>query len=284
MFEEEFFLLTDYSTLLEALPEQRGQFVKEQEAIFDTILINIGHMESAVRDQQNYRLFIQLLSESTIPATILHHYVDYLSADKGLLFEFTTADPSAVIQRSYSALFLTAIVNADRQLSILTAKEVEQLTNAAIQLFAKEQDFRSYIDETTGWAHSIAHTADLICAIIQHPHFDIRFTSHILQAIRTNLWKGYVFQDDEEERFTKIVMALMAKGIEDALFNEWTLQLFDRLEMVAYERGYDATWFKARTNLLNMMKTFYFYLKFSKQSDKLRETVSSFIQQWLRLS
>ncbi|MEG0384490.1 MAG: DUF2785 domain-containing protein [Solibacillus sp.] len=277
-------MFTDYSTLLEALPEQRAQFVKEQEAIFDTILINVGHMESAIRDQQNYQLFIQLLSENTIPGPILHHYVDYLSADKGLLFEMTTADPSAVIQRSYSALFLTAIVHADRQLGILTAEEVEQLTTAAITLFSKEQDFRSYIDETTGWAHSIAHTADLICAIIQHPHFSIRFTSHILQAIRTNLWKGYVFQDDEEERFTKIVMALMAKGIEDALFNEWTTQLFDRLEMVAYERGYDATWFKARTNLLNMMKTLYFYLKFSKQSDKLRETVSNFIQQWLRLS
>ncbi|ATP42427.1 hypothetical protein CSE16_10545 [Solibacillus sp. R5-41] len=246
--------------------------------------MNVGHIESTIRDQQNYRLFIQLLSENIIPAPIIHHYVNYLSADNGLLFELNDTDTSTVIQRSFSALFLTAIVNADRQLGILTKEEVEQLTTAAIELFSKEQDFRSYIDEMTGWAHSIAHTADLICALISHPYFNIRFTSHILQAIRTNLWKGYVFQDDEEERFVKIVEALIAKGIEEALFIEWVEQLFDRLEMVAYEQGYNASWFKARTNILNMMKTLYFFLKFSNHSDKLRGIVSIFIQRWLKLT
>ncbi|MEG0471578.1 MAG: DUF2785 domain-containing protein [Solibacillus sp.] len=274
----------DYSTLLEAIPEQRAQFVKEQEALFDTILMNVGHMESTIRDQQNYRLFIQLLSENAFPAPMIHHYVNELSADKGLLFKIHATDTSAVIQRSFSALFLTAIVNADRQLRILTEEEVDQLTTAAIALFAKEQDLRSYIDETTGWAHSIANTADLLIALISHPHFNIRFTSHILQAIRTNLWKGYVFQDDEEERFSKIVTALIAKGIEEALFIEWMEQLFDRLEMVAYEQGYSASWFKARTNLLNMMKTLYFFLKFSNHSDKLRGTVSIFIERWMKLT
>lgn len=276
--------MLDYTNLLEALPEERAHFVREQEKLFESILMNVGHLDAAVREQQNYQLFIQLLTENNMPEDNLHQFVSYLGGDKGLLFEIATIETTAAIQRASSALFLSAIVHADRQLGILTKEEVEQLGTAAIALFSKEQNFQSYIDEKTGWAHSIAHSADLICAIIQHPHFNIRFTAPILQAIRTNLWKGHVFQDDEEERFANIVEALIGQGIEEALLIEWVEQLFDRLEMVAYERGYNATWFKARTNQLNLMKTLYFYLKFSNHSDKLRGTVSIFIQRWIKLT
>jgi hypothetical protein len=265
-------------------PMERAQYVLENETIFEKIYSMIGDDNAQLRDQQNYRLFLQLLSENAIPDNVVHEYVQRLTSSEGMLYEIGEVGNTSVFQRSYSALTLAAIVNADRQLLLLTAEELEQILTSALSLFSKEQDLRSYVNEYCGWAHSIAHTADLLCAIIQHPHYPVKYTAHILQGIRQNLWKGYVFQDDEEERFCNIVESLLGKDIGEDLLIEWFEQLYDYLEMVAFERGYDANWFKARTNLLAISKTMYFYLKFTNRSDKLRGIISIFIQRWLKLN
>lgn len=277
-------LMEDYEKFFEMTVEERKQYVQEHPSRLDDLFETIGHEEAAIRDQLNYRLFILLLSENALGESIIADCVSRLSSIDGLLFSIGENGTTSVFQRSYSALYLAAIVNADRQLAILTGEQLEQITQNAVALLTKEQDLRSFVDTKSGWAHSVANTTELICAIIAHPLYSIRFTSQILQAIRANIWKGYVFVDDEEERFCNIIQALLAKNIDEALFIEWFEQLFDRLEMVAYERGYDAHWFKARTNQLNMAKTFYFYLKFANQNEKLRSIVSTFIQRWLKLN
>lgn len=277
-------LVEQYHSLLEMTVDERKIYAQQNPAIFDDIFAAIGLEEAAIRDQLNYRLFVLMLSENSINQTVITEYVDRLSTTEGLLFTIGEKGTSSVLQRSYSALFLTAIVHADRQLHYLSVQQLEVLTQHAVELLAKEQDLRSFIDEQTGWAHSIAHACDLLGALIEHPKYPIRYTAHILQAIRTNFWKGYVFVDDEEERFCNVIQALLIKNIDEALFIEWFEQLYDRLQMVAFEQGYDAQWFKARTNQLNVTKTMYFYLKFANRNEKLRGVVSIFIQQWLKLN
>ena len=270
--------------MLEMSVESRKQYLQQNQQVVQQLLENVGHERAALRDQLNYRLYLQLLTENALTEASIHEIVERLSSIEGLVFNLGDTGSTSVFQRSFSALFLAAIVNADRQLRYLTDEELDVLAQNAIALLTKEQDLRSFVSTEQGWAHSIANTSELLCAIIQHPKFPIRYSAHILQAIRTNFWKGYVFQDDEEERFCNIIEALLAKGIDEALFIEWTEQAFDRLEMVAFERGYDAVWFKARTNQLNVAKTLYFYLKFANQYDKLRGVVSIFIQRWIKLN
>lgn len=277
-------MLQHFTFLLDTTVTERHEFVKNNEAVFITMLSTIGHEQAAVRDQQNYRLFLQLLTENAIPEQVIHQFIETLSSKDGVLFELGSTKTNAVFQRSFSALFLTALVHADRQLKLLTTEELERITASAIALFTKEQDLRSYVSEEAGWAHSVAHAADLLCAILQHQDYPIRFTSQILQGIQANLWKGHVFQDDEEERFANIVEAILVKKIDEALLIEWFERLYERLEYVAFEQGYHAQWFKARTNLLSMSKTLYFYLKFANRNEKLRSIVSTFVQNWLKMN
>lgn len=277
-------LVENYHLLLAMTMDDRKEFAQQNPTIFDDIFDKIGLEEAAIRDQLNYRLFVLLLSENTIDRTVILQYVDRLSSKDGLLFNIGEKGTTSVLQRSYSALFLTAIVHADRQLHYLSIEQLEILTRHAVDLLSKEQDLRSLIDAHTGWAHSVAHTCELLGALIEHPDYPIRFTAQILQAIRANLWKGTVFVDDEEERFCNVIQALLLKNIDEALFIEWFEQLFERLEIMAFERGYDAEWFKARTNQLNLAKTLYFYLKFANRNEKLRSIVSGFIQRWLKLN
>lgn len=279
-----FLVVEDYEKIFEMTTEERKQSIQEHPSILIDLLETIGHEEAAIRDQLNYRLFILLLSENALGETVITDFVGKLSSTEGLLYKISENGTSSVFQRSYAALYLAAIVNADRQLNILTSEQLEQLAQNAVALLAKEQDLRSFVDAKSGWAHCVTNTTELINAIIAHPLYPIRFTAQILQAIRANIWKGYVFTDDEEERFCNIIQALLAKNIDEELFIEWFEQLFDQLEMVAYERGYDGLWFKARTNQLNVAKTLYFYLKFADRNEKLRSIVSTFIQRWLKLN
>lgn len=262
----------------------RQRYIKENPTILKAMLGNIGNEQAQIRDQLNYRLFIQALSENAWSEESIHQFVGKLVSNEGLTFQLGEKQSASVFQRSYSALFLAAIVNADRQLAYLTDNEIAQIAQQAIELLDKEQDLRSFVNEQQGWAHSIANVSELLCAIIQHPKYPIRYTAQILQAIRTAIWKGYVFQDDEEERFCNIIEALLKQGIDEQLFIEWVEQLFDRLQMIAYEQGYNALWFKARTNQLNLAKTLYFYLKFANRHEQLRGVVSIFIQRWIKLN
>ena len=277
-------VVEDYDKFFEMTTEERKQSIQEHPSMLDDLLETIGHEEAAIRDQLNYRLFILLLSENALDKTVIADFVSKLSSADGLLFNIGENGTTTVFQRSYAALYLAAIVNADRQLALLTSDQLELLAQNAVALLTKEQDLRSYVDSNSGWAHSVANTTELISAIIAHPLYPIRFTAQILQAIRANIWKGYVFVDDEEERFCNIIQALLVKNIDEELFIEWVEQLFDQLEMVAFERGYDAIWFKARTNQLNLAKTLYFYLKFANRNEKLRSIVSTFIQRWIKLN
>ena len=279
-----FLFVEEYVQIFELSVEDRKQYIEANPNVVESLLQHVGHESAELRDQLNYRLFIQLLTENALPEVKIHEVVERLSSIKGLTFNVGETNSNSVFQRSFSALFLAAIVNADRQLQYLTDEELDALAQNAITLFTKEQDLRSFVSPEQGWAHSIANTSELLCAIIQHPKFPIRYTAQILQAIRANFWKGYVFKDDEEERFCNIIETLLRKGIDEALFIEWTEQLFDQLEMVAFEHGYDAVWFKARTNQLNVTKTLYFYLKFANRHEKLRGIVSIFIQRWIKLN
>lgn len=267
------------SVLIEALqlpPEARAQYIEQQPALFDEMLAHIGHTNSEIRDQVNYRLFMELLSADQIPHTILSEWAPILTSKLGAFAQ------EAIFTRSFSALWLTAIVYADKQLQVLTAEQYEQIVIAATQLVAKETDLRSYIDEEQGWAHSVAHVTDLCIACVEHPMFKLHFAPPMLVALGQVMWKGTVFVDDEEERFTRLVGALIRREMNEEVLVEWVEQLFDRVEQAAYMTGYTPAWFKGRTNTLHFAKQLYFELKFSHQYDKLRGITSILIQRWLK--
>ncbi len=273
MFRGGIFLSTLFNEVLSLAAEKRRPFVQERPELFVQMFERIGHPEGKVRDQQNYRLFIELLSADQIPHDIVKQWASQLPAQ---LVDFE----STVFGRSFSALWLAGIVHADRQLQLLSSAQYETIVQAATKLLSQEHDLRSFIDEKSGWAHSVAHAVDLLVACVEHPMFTLPAGPPMLQAMKHAFWKETVFVDDEEERFVRLVAALIGRSLEEEVLVEWLEQLFDRVEQVAYTQGYTPSWFKGRTNTMHFTKTLYFKLKFSHQYDRLRGVSSIFIQKW----
>ncbi len=192
-------------------------------------------------------------------------------------------ETEAVFTRSFSALWLTALLHADAQLRFLQADDLTVIFQEVARYFIRERDVRGYINDEQGWAHSMAHVADLCVACIRHPQFEVRYAPMILQGVKEAFWKGSVYIDDEEERLVKVIEALIAIDFPEEILIEWVEQVFDKLEVYLYEAGYTKDWFKARSNTMHFMKTMYFAVKFSNKYEQLRAVTSILIQKWMKL-
>ncbi|MFC7686941.1 DUF2785 domain-containing protein [Ureibacillus sp. GCM10028918] len=273
------------ATLIELLNTNlidRQAYMQEHgEQLIENMILHIGDPEDELRDKLNYRLFIELLSAQIFSHKQMAQIALTLKGENYLYRSIGERDTDTVFTRSFSALWLSNLLNVDRQLRFLNEEDAAALLDVSSQYLAKEKDVRGFVGEK-GWAHSIAHGADLSSAIISHPLFNVRFAPVILQGIKESFWKGTVFVDDEEERLVSIVEKLILINYPEEILVEWLEQVFDKLQFYLMEVGYTPQYFAARTNTLHFMKTLYFTLKFSQKSPEFLAIVSQFIAKWMK--
>lgn len=264
--------------------EDRILYVKQHETpLLQRMLANIGDPDSMLRDQLNYRVFIELLAANAFSHEALIKITEALIEDDKLFLNIHDGQSDAVFTRTFTTLWLTGLLHADAQLRFLNDERLTEIFTRSCRYFLQEKDVRGFVDEARGWAHSMAHAADLMEAVIRHPKFDIGFVPSILQGLKEAFWKGSVYIDDEDERLVKIIEALISIEFNEEVLIEWVEQVFDKLEAYLYQEGYTPKWFKARSNTLHFMKTLYFTVKFANKYEKLRGITSIFIQKWMKI-
>ena len=271
--------------LIEQTPEQIQLYVQQHEQqVVEAMLQQIGATDAFTRETVNFQLFSYLINEQLFQTASYNEIANFFISNRTLLQDIQVANSDAVFTRSSTALWLTLLLKEEQKTRRLDDATFEAIQLQAIESLQREKDARGYIDAERGWADAVGVIAELCYVVLQDERFDITKTSQMLQAISASLWNEHVFTNNEDERFIKILMAFVHKGVDEALLIEWVEQVFDRLEYYGYEAGYTQQWFTARTNILQLMKTLYFHLKFSHQYDQLRATASIFIQKWLKLS
>ena len=261
--------------------ERRTYMNEHADHLIAEMLEHIGYPEDEMRDKLNYRLFIELLASQLLSHKQMGHITSTLQGEDYLFLSIGERNSDTVFTRSFSALWLSNLLNVDRQLRFLNEDEATSILDASSRYLGKENDVRGFVGEK-GWAHAIAHGADLASAIISHPSFDSRFAPVILQGIKESFWKGTVFVDDEDERLATILEKLISQNFPEEIIIEWIEQVFDKLQFYLMEVGYTPKYFAARTNTLHFMKTLYFTLKFSRKSPEIMGVVSLFIAKWMK--
>ncbi|WP_042473009.1 DUF2785 domain-containing protein [Bacillus ndiopicus] len=275
--------VTIYEPLLQMDHSQREQYMQEHgEEVLTGLLQHIGYANEEHHDKIVYRLFGELLTgqfwsnEQLVKTALLLPTNDYLFKN------ITNGDPESVFTRSFSALWLVYLLHYDRELSFLTQEEALFVMVEASRYLEQEQDVRGFV-KGKGWAHSVAHGADLLATMLTHPHFPPHLVPVILQGIKATFWKGTAFLDDEEERLAQVFEQLVTIDFPEEVCIEWVEQVFDKLAFQYSTEGYSAPFFNARTNVLRFMRTLYFTLKFSHKMPQLQGTVSIFIGKWTKL-
>lgn len=249
------------------------------EELFEYMLSNLGSSDGELRDELIYRLLVKLLTGQHLEKNQLTSALKELITDRYLFASIGEQESDDVFIRSFSTLWLTGLFWLDQEHPFMDPELRSKAMEKSATYLLQEQDTRGFV-EGKGWAHSIAHGADLAAVIASHSLVEKRLIPVILEGVASCFWKDGVYVDDEDERLVAIILSLEKSDYPEDILIEWLEQVFDKLDRKVLENGFFQSFYQARTNILQFMKTLYFALKKTKRYPKLQSTASFFILKW----
>ncbi|MEK5232760.1 DUF2785 domain-containing protein [Lysinibacillus sp. FSL K6-0232] len=272
--------LQNFSTM--TLSERQAFMSQHGEWLLQQMLAHIGSTDAELRDHSIYRTFIDLLSDNLLSTQQLQYLFQTAISEDFLYLHIGENNTDSVFTRSFSALLVAGLLAKDAELLVLDDDDLQTFFKKIGRYLLVEQDTRGYVQDK-GWAHSIAHGADLAATAIKHPKFNLQYAPSILHALKLVTWKDIVYINDEEERFVNIVEALLDQHYSEEALIEFVEQSFDKFEIHLMTQGYNESFFSGRTSTLNFMKTLYFSLKMNNKAPQLQNIIYGQVAKWLKL-
>jgi hypothetical protein len=120
----------------------------------------------------------------------------------------------SVFLRTFSVLLLAEIVYNDNKKPLLDKTQVEVILSKALFYLASEKDPRGHIP-VKGWAHALAHTADLLLELGKSRFLDKIDLEAILQGIANKLVHStsWVYIHGEDERLASAVTTILGREL-----------------------------------------------------------------------
>ncbi len=115
-----------------------------------------------------------------------------------------------VFARSFAVLVLAVLVN--NLLLQLEKSEVLRLLEVVLNYLAHEKDLRGFVF-LKGWAHAVAHTADLLDEFVVNEHCQSTELQKILTAILNKVTAQSVWLFDEEDRLSYAAARVLGRNL-----------------------------------------------------------------------
>jgi Protein of unknown function (DUF2785) len=188
-----------------------------------------------------------------------------------------------VFGRSFSALILSVITDYDLEHSFLTSEELSALLQSTLVYFHLEQDWRGFVTGQ-GWAHSVAHTADVLANLAKNPNVHAAGLEQMLHAIAGKLTTidSPVLAHHEASRLAVAAHNVIARGVlKPSLLHAWLDGMPDTLyprSQADLERGDVA----ARANCEAFLSSLYLLLLKLKMpiSSRVRSHIARVLEQF----
>jgi Protein of unknown function (DUF2785) len=205
------------------------------------------------------------------------------SLNAGLQVGLGETGTDAVFGRSFSALILSVITDYDLEHSFLSGEELSELLKDSLKYFHLEQDWRGFV-AGQGWAHSVAHTADVLANLARNPQIDAASLERILNAIAAKLTtqNSPVLAHHEASRLAVAANNVIARGLlAPKMLHAWLDGMPDTLyprSQADLERGDVA----ARANCEAFLSSLYLLLLKLKMpiSSRVRSHIARVLEQF----
>jgi hypothetical protein len=162
-------------------------------------------------------------------------------------------DDDSVFLRSFSVLILCCAVERDLIHPFLSPAYVRRIFTAGLRTMAQEQDLRGFIPKK-GWAHAVAHLADLLDALAKSPNLGKKDLQRILRAIAKKLRtpSTTVLGYGEPVRLARAVTTLLDRKVVPGSFvGSWIASFSRSAEGRAWSEVLDhPDAMNARTNVI----------------------------------
>ena len=228
-------------------------------ALVYEMLEHLGDPDFELREGLIYPILSKIISENILSMEQFIHLLETCLGERHLFYNLGERGDS-IFMRSYSALLVASLINADATGRFLTENDYTAVREKCIEYLESEMDTRGHV-EGKGWAHAIAHGADMLLALVKHPLFKPEDFPVILGIIETCLFKEAAYVDAEDKRFIFVLRAMKEKGFEDQMLGKWLERLCAKLNERYKAEGFSYKYHRVMTNVENFMKSLYFYFK-----------------------
>lgn len=199
-----------------ALPE--GYSLSE---LTEELFSYIGSTDPELRDAVAYETFANWLDQDQYTLEMIRPYIPRLviNLQNGL----GEQESDTVFTRAFSILFLAEIIHHDNQDPFLEKDDVQSILAKGLAYLRDEQDQRGYVPEK-GWAHALAHTADLLYVLASNRFIARAELEQILNAIVEKLTTptDWAHPYGEDDRLVQAVLgAIQRKLLDEFFYKQW---------------------------------------------------------------
>jgi Protein of unknown function (DUF2785) len=125
------------------------------------------------------------------------------------------SESDTVFARSFAVLMLAVLVN--NPILALEPAEIQRLLEVVLSYLEREQDLRGFV-QPQGWAHAVAHSADLLDEFAVNTQVQTSDLEKILAAIVNKVPAKQVWLFDEEDRLSYAAARVLGRGLLSSEF------------------------------------------------------------------
>jgi hypothetical protein len=139
----------------------------------------LGSTDPVERDEIAYPILATWISEGVYD-DLLAGLGDGMTA--GLVQGLGESETDSVFRRSFSALVLAECIERDNAESLLPPIKILDWGDRVTGWLVRERDVRGFVPGR-GWAHAVAHGADVVGRLADSPHFGLTELTVLLDVI-----------------------------------------------------------------------------------------------------
>ena len=172
----------------------------------------LGSTDPELRDDIAYIVYANFLKREMYSKDEIRAHVSELTSnlEKGI----GETESDSVFLRTFSVLILAEIVYRDNQSPMIDKEQIRLLLEKGLWYLDAEKDPRGHIP-VKGWAHALAHTADLLLVLAKS-----RFTTqsdheNILNGIAKKLVNStdWIYIHGEDERLANTLATILQRNL-----------------------------------------------------------------------
>ena len=245
------------------------------EKLTKTLFGYLGSTDPELRDDIAYIVYANFLKRELYSSDEIRSHTNELLAYMERSIGETESD--SVFLRTFSVLLLAEIVHNDNKKPLLDKDLIQSILAKGLWYLEAEKDPRGHIP-VKGWAHALAHTADLMLVLGRNRHTGMEDLGKILQAISNKLVQSsiWVYIHGEDERLANAVMAIFKRNLVSIEFMQNWLKSFIEPEKSWSGAYVDEGQAKAFHNVRNFLRSVWIAVRSSDDLPQKAEIESMF--------
>jgi len=214
----------------------------------------LGSTDPELRDDIAYIVYANWLKREMFTKEEVRLHVNELLENLNQGIGDTETD--SVFLRTFSVLLLAEIVHNDNKKPLLEKDQIQTILAGALRYLDAEKDPRGHIP-VKGWAHALAHTADLMLVLGKNRSTEKVDHEQILQGIATKLIHStnWVYFHGEDDRLANAVTGILQRNLISLEFVEAWLKSITQPETPWVGAYVDSGQAKAFHNSRNFLRS-----------------------------